>query len=50
MPGAGTATMAAVFLMVMAIVVIAVCRKLAEVIKDINRYDQGYIPTKRKKR
>jgi hypothetical protein len=50
MPGAGSATLIGIALIVLVIVIIVVCRLLAGVIRDINRYDAGLPAHKRKNR
>ena len=47
---AGQATMLGIFLIVAVLVLITVGRILAGVIRDINRYDQGLVSMKRRKR
>jgi hypothetical protein len=50
MPSAGTATLLGIFLIVAVIVAVAVCRMLAEIIRDINRHEHGLAPHKRKRK
>jgi hypothetical protein len=50
MPSAGTATILGIFLIVLAIVVVIVCRLMAEIIRDINRHEHGLAPHRKKRK